>query len=139
MRPRLAIAIDAPADLAWEQLIDLRWWPRWGPTVRAARLDDGSYLLSAGATGAVEPLVGPWLSFRVDAWQVDADRRCWSWRVAGVPATEHVVVDLGPSQCRVEMTVPWWAASYLGVIAVALSRIRRYAEEAAGTGRPLTL
>lgn len=63
---------------------------------------------------------------------------CWSWSVAGVPATEHLVVDLGPSQCRVEMTVPWWAVSYLGIVAVALSRIRRYAEEAA-VGRPSTL
>jgi hypothetical protein len=46
-----------------------------------------------------------------------------------VHATEHSVTATGPSRCRVEMSVPWWAPAYLGVVAVALRRIRRRAEE----------
>lgn len=132
MRPRLGMEMDAPGELAWEQLIDLRCWPRWGPTVRAARLDDGSERLSAGATGSVQTVLGPWLAFRVDDWRVDGHLMSWSWRVAGVSATEHVVLRHGPARCRVEMSVPWWAVPYLGVVRVALTRIRRRVEDVAG-------
>ena len=139
MRPRLGIEIAAPSELAWDQLVELSCWPHWGPPVRSARLDDGSQRLSADATGSVQTVLGPWLPFRVEHWHigdqpVDGQLRSWSWRVGGVPATEHVVVRRGPSRCRVEMSTPWWAVSYLGVVAVALRRIRRRAEEvAAGT------
>ena len=125
MRPRLGIDLDAPGDRAWEQLVDLRCWPGWGPSVRAARLTDGSRVLTAGARGAVRTPVGVWLPFRVEGWREDEARRSWSWRVAGAPATEHTVLDRGPGRCRVEMSVPWWGAPYLGVVAVALRRIRR--------------
>ena len=125
MRPRLGIDVDAPAERAWEQLVDLRCWPRWGLTVRGARLDDGSEVLSAGATGAVQTALGVWLRFRVEHWREDDAVRSWSWRVAGVRATEHAVLARGPARCRVEMSVPWWGAAYLGVVAVALGRIRR--------------
>ena len=43
-------------------------------------------------------------------------------------ATEHAVVDTGPSRCRVQMSVPWWASAYLGVLGLALLRIRRRVE-----------
>ncbi|NPC97816.1 SRPBCC family protein [Nocardioides sp. zg-DK7169] len=125
MRPRLGIDVDAPGERAWEQLVDVRCWPRWGPTVRDARLDDGTYLLSAGATGSVQTAPGVWLPFRVERWREDESVRSWSWRVAGVPATEHTVIARGPSRCRVEMGVPWWGPPYLVVVAVALRRIRR--------------
>ncbi|WP_166392053.1 SRPBCC family protein [Nocardioides ochotonae] len=125
MRPRLGIDVDAPAERAWEQLVDVRCWPRWGPTVRGARLDDGTQLLSAGATGEVQTSLGVWLRFRIEDWRAGDAVRAWSWRVAGAPATEHVVLARGPSRCRVEMSVPWWGAPYLGVVAVALLRIRR--------------
>ena len=133
MRPRLGIEIAAPSEFAWKQLTDLSCWPRWGPTVRSARLDDGSESLSAGATGSVQTVLGPWLPFRVEHWRVDGSLMSWSWRVAGVPATEHVVLSRGPSRCRVEMSVPWWAVSYLAVVRVALTRIRRQAEGVASS------
>jgi hypothetical protein len=128
MRPTLGVDVAAPADLAWDQLVELGSWPRWGPTVRGARLDDGATRLHAGATGSVQTALGVWLPFRVDRWSDDGQWRSWSWRVAGVPATEHTVVTTGPSRCRVSMSVPWWAPGYLGVVAVALTRIRRRAE-----------
>lgn len=124
--------MDAPADLAWRQLVDLDAWPRWGPTVRAALLDDGTRLLSARSTGRVQTAVGVWLPFAVETWDEGGPARSWSWRVGGVPATDHAVTSRGASRCRVEMSVPWWAASYLGVVGVALARIRHDAELAAG-------
>jgi hypothetical protein len=128
MRPRLGIEVAASSDRAWRELIDLGCWPRWGPTVRSARLDDGSERLSAGASGSVQTALGLRLPFRVESWRDDGALRSWSWRVAGVPATDHSVISRGPSRCRVEMSVPWWAVPYLGVVRVALTRIRRQAE-----------
>jgi hypothetical protein len=131
MRPSLGIDVSAPSELAWQELVDLARWPEWGPTVRDARLDDGSERLYAGATGSVQTTPGLWLPFRVDQWTDSGPRRVWSWRVAGVPATEHWVTTTGPSSCRVGMSVPWWATAYLGVVALALQNIRRRAEDQA--------
>lgn len=133
MRPRLGIEVAAPSERAWHQLIELSCWPRWGPTVRSARLDDGSGRLSAGASGSVQTALGLWLPFRVEGWRDDASLKSWSWRVAGVHATEHSVISRGPSRCRVQMSVPWWAVPYLGVVRVALTRIRRQAESVASS------
>ena len=123
----------APSEVAWEQLVDLNCWSQWGPTVRSASLADGSRRLCAGATGSVETVLGVRLPFAVEHWQVDESLLSWSWRVAGVPATEHLVIARGPSRCRVEMSVPWWATAYLAVVHVALTRIRRLAEDAVNT------
>jgi Polyketide cyclase / dehydrase and lipid transport len=133
MRPSLGIDVAAPSELAWRELVELARWPEWGPTVRAARLDDGSERLYAGATGSVQTAPGIWLPFRVDEWTEAGPRRVWSWRVAGVPATEHWVTTTGPSSCRVGMSVPWWAPAYLGVVAIALRNIRRRAEDQASS------
>ena len=131
MRLRLGIDVAAPSELAWQELVELSRWPRWGPTVRAACLDDATGRLYAGATGSVQTTPGLWLPFRVDEFCETESKKLWSWRVAGVPATEHSVITRGPSHCRVEMSVPWWAAAYLSVVAVALSRIRRRVEHGA--------
>lgn len=82
----------------------------------------------------MQTALGIWLPFQVESWRDDGPLRSWSWRVAGVPATEHVVISQGPSRCRVEMSVPWWAVAYLGVVRVALTRIRRRAEALASKG-----
>jgi hypothetical protein len=129
MRPSLGIDVAAPQRFAWDELVELSCWPHWGPTVRSARLDDGSGRLYAGATGSVQTSLGLWLPFRVDDWCELGPRHRWSWRVAGVPATEHSVTSTGPLRCRVEMSVPWWAPAYLSVIALALARVRRRAED----------
>src|SRR5690349_1207557 len=106
VRPTLSVEVDAPADAAWRELVDLDRWPGWGPTVRAARLGDGTRLLRDGSTGAVQTPLGVWLPFAVTDWRDDGQSRSWSWQVAGVPATSHSVTALGASRCRVEMSVP---------------------------------
>ena len=131
MRPSLGVDVAAPSEVAWQELVELSCWPHWGPTVLAARLDDGAGRLYAGATGSVQTMWGIWLPFEVDHWHDVGPRTSWSWRVAGVPATDHSVIAKGSSRCRVEMSVPWWAPAYLSVVALALSRIRRRAEERA--------
>jgi Polyketide cyclase / dehydrase and lipid transport len=129
MRPTLGTDVAAPSEAVWEELTQLRNWPHWGPTVRAARLDGGGHGVSAGATGSVQTPLGVWLPFRVEEYVDDDPRRSWSWRVGGVPATTHTVLEKGASRCRVEMSVPLLAPAYLGVVALALRRIKRRVEE----------
>lgn len=132
MGPSLGIDVAAPAEIAWDELVDLDCWPQWGPSVRSARLDDGTRRLHTGATGAVQTAVGLWLPFEVTGWDDGPLTRSWAWRVRGVRATSHTVHTTGPGRCRVEMGVPVWAPAYLVVVAPALHRIRRRAEERAG-------
>lgn len=134
MRPALSIAVAAPLDAVWHELTDLTAWPSWAPTVRSAELDGGGTRLRANATGWVTTAVGVRLPFTVDGWREDAETRWWSWRVAGVHATEHAVEATGAGTCRLRMSVPWWAPAYLAVVAPALMSIRRRAED--GDRRP---
>lgn len=128
MGPQLGIDVAAPAEIAWDELVDLNCWPQWGPSVRAARLHDGARRLHADAKGSVQTVVGLWLPFEVTTWTENPDARSWAWRVRGVRATSHTVHRTGPRSCRVEMAVPVWAPGYLAVVAPALRRIRRRAE-----------
>ncbi|CAN7224794.1 SRPBCC family protein [Knoellia sp. LjRoot47] len=123
----LGVDVEASPDVVWDLLVRLHEWPRWGPTVREARLDDGSPLLHAGASGRVRTVAGPWVPFRVQEWRVDEEVRHWSWRVAGIPATGHTVTARGAG-CRVEMSAPWWAAGYSPVLWLGLRRVRALAE-----------
>ena len=124
----LGLDVEADADAAWELLVTLSQWPRWGPTVRDAQLDDGSPRLHPGATGRVRTPVGVWVPFAVEAWRDAGGERHWSWRVAGIPATGHTVTRLAPGRCRVEMSAPLWAVGYGPVLLLGLRRIRALAE-----------
>ena len=112
----------APAA-AWQVLVDVEQWPRWGPSVHRAKLDDGKTELSAGARGTVWTALGPSLRFSITEFEPG---RRWAWTVAGVAATGHQV---GPAAggCRVRFDAPWWAVAYLPVCAVALGRIEALA------------
>lgn len=122
------IDVEAPAEAAWDLLIDLDRWPEWGPSLTGARLDGGGRRLVPAATGAVRTPIGAWVPFQVTSW---SDGRAWGWRVARVPATEHRVEPLGPDRCRVGFGVPTWAPAYLVICAVALRRIATLARAAA--------
>lgn len=114
--------IEAPTAVVWDLLTDIDRWPVWGPSVRSAALDTG--VLGIGATGTVTTAVGARLSFEVTTFH--AGER-WGWRVAGVEATDHVVQPRGATRCRVGFGVPWPAAPYLAVCAVAMRRLDRLA------------
>lgn len=115
---------DAPAAEAWALLTDLDRWPIWGPTVAGASLDEPEAFV-AGATGRVRTSLGPTLPFTITAVTDDGTTRSWSWRVAGIPATGHEVVEVDPDRCEVGFGVPRLAAPYLVVCNLALDRIGR--------------
>ncbi|WP_353952173.1 SRPBCC family protein [Knoellia sp. S7-12] len=139
--PSLTVGLDvaAEADAVWDLLVQVDQWPRWGPTVRRARVhgvDVGSERggrIGPDATGTVWTSVGPAVTFRIDAWQDTGRVRHWSWRVAGVHATGHTV-RAHEGGCRVEMTAPWWAPAYAPVLWLALRRIRDLAQARPAAG-----
>lgn len=112
--------IVAPAAAAWDLLTLVEHWPEWGPSV--ADVDHDGERIGPGSTGRVMPVVGPSLPFEVTHFE---DGRSWSWKVAGVPATGHLVEAIGTDRCRVGFSVPLVAAPYLVVCEVALRRIER--------------
>lgn len=118
--------VPASAAVVWSVLTDLDAWPRWGPTVRRAVLDDGSFV--TGARGTVWTPLGVPLPFELT--EVVPGRR-WSWTVAGVPATTHAVEPVHAASATwgsvVSMSAPVWAPAYLPVLHVALRRIDRLA------------
>ena len=110
--------IKAPAEAVWNTLTALPDWPRWGPTVARAALDDDAPL-RLGSRGTVWTSVGVPLPFVITEYEPG---RVWAWQVAGLPATRHGV-DPDGKGCRAWMSAPWWAPAYLPVLAVALRRI----------------
>jgi hypothetical protein len=108
------------AARAWSLLTDVERWPEWGPSVRAAGLD--GELLEAGATGWVRTPFGIRVRFEVTDFD---DGHRWSWKVAGVPATDHRVRPLSPTTCVVGFGVPRLAAPYAIVCRRALATIHR--------------
>ena len=117
--------IPAPPEVVWRLLVDVAEWPRWGPSVRRAALDDGSSQLSGGAAGTVWTAVGFPVRFVITDFEPG---RRWAWKVAGVTATGHEVIAV-PGGCRVRFDVPWWATAYLPVCAAALATIDRLARD----------
>ena len=110
----------APATATWGVLTDVARWSEWGPTVRGAELAGDGFGL--GARGWVVTPLGVRLPFEVTTYEPEVS---WAWEVAGIPATEHRVQDLGGGTSRVGFGVPVVAAPYLAVCRVALHRIER--------------
>ena len=123
--------IDAPAEVLWALLTTTERWPEWGPSVRGAELRSRRF--AVGATGVVSTVLRFDLPFEITDVE---DGARWSWKIAGVPATDHGVAPLGLDRCRVGFGVPWPAAPYLAVCAIALGRLRRIAVTEAGSSRP---
>ena len=110
--------IDAPPTTLWALLTDVDQWPRWGPSVRSAELAGGRF--EVDESGTVTTIGGLRLGFVLTA--VEPETR-WTWSVAGVPATDHVLEPLGPERCRVGFGVPWPAIPYLAACWLALRRL----------------
>ena len=121
---KTSIEINAPASAAWELLTDTSRWSSWGPSVTSAGCT--GRFISAGSTGWVETVLGLRLPFRITGFEVG---QRWNWKVAGIPATGHVVESLGPGRCRVTFEVPLLAAPYLAVCRLAAIRVKRILEK----------
>lgn len=122
LRRRLSVwrTIAAPCDEVWRVLVDTAAWPQWGPSVRA--VEPARLAIRAGARGHVRTAAGLRLPFEITSV---VDGRSWDWKVLGIPATGHRVEPAGEASCRASFDVPWWAAPYLAVCALALRRIER--------------
>lgn len=105
----------------WDALTDTAVWPRWGPSIRRATLDQGGTRLGAASTGRVLTVVGVWVPFRVTDWEPG---RRWGWTVAGIPATAHRVEAADSSSTsRGVIEIPAWAPLYAPLCWVALGRV----------------
>ncbi len=122
-RLQRAVVIEAPAARVWRLLTEFEEWARWGPSILSVSAD--AVEAGPGVTGQVRTVVGVRLPFEITDW---VPGREWAWKVAGIPATGHLVESLGPSSTRVTFTVPWPAAPYVAVLGIALRRLRRIAE-----------
>ena len=125
-RFHISRTIDAPPAAVWDLLVDLQRWPQWGPSVRSATIDDDH--LRLGSLGSVVTVAGVSLPFEVTHF---VPGRSWSWKVAGIPATDHAVEPLGDDRCRLTFGVPAVAAGYLVVCRVALRRLDEMARATA--------
>ena len=119
-----SIEIDAPAAAVWRLVAEFDNWPKWGPTVKA--VDSAADAVGVGVTGRVKTVAGPWLPFAIT--EVEPGRS-WHWKVLGVAATGHIVLDLGDGKTRVEFTVPSIFAPYILVLRMGLKRLKNLAEE----------
>lgn len=116
---RTDLDIPVPAAIAWRLLTDTEAWPRWGPSVRA--VDAPKRVIGPGMRGRVQTTPGLWLPFEITDWLAG---RQWAWRVAGIPATGHLVDPIGPARCRVTFAIPSWAPFYAPICRMALRRLR---------------
>lgn len=113
--------IAAPVAEVWELLVGVEHWPAWGPSVRGVELD--TLRISAGSRGTVITRGGLRLPFEITTFE---PQRCWSWRVAGLRATDHTVEHVRGGTL-VGFGVPALAAPYTAVCALALRRLERLA------------
>lgn len=111
--------IDAAAEEIWDVLVDVRFWPVWGPVITHVDLSGPDHIIELGSSGVVRTSVGLNLPFIVT--EFDPVRK-WAWRVVGVPATGHRL-DRVEHRTKVTFEVPWWASPYLAVCTLALQRI----------------
>lgn len=119
----LTVHIAAPAERVWALISTFRRWPEWGPTVRAVR--STSNAVGVGISGHVQTVAFLWLPFEIT--HVTPGRE-WAWKVAGVPATNHVVHEAPDGTCTLRFTVPVIFVPYLAVLWLGLRSVRRLAE-----------
>lgn len=131
-RLNVSLRIDAPLEVVWDLLVSVQHWPRWGPSVRGVELDTAR--IAAGSRGTVITRGGLRLRFEISSFEAD---RSWSWRVAGVPATDHRVQADGDGTI-VGFGVPVAVAPYAVVCAVALRRLDRLSRRSSGPGAAST-
>lgn len=117
------IEIEAPGAKVWTLLVEPRFWPAWGPTVRDVRIDDDR--LGLGTRGRVQTAIGLWLPFEITRFEPE---RYWDWSVAGLHATGHRLTPLSARRTAVAFSVPRLFAPYGVVLARGLRRLKTLAE-----------
>ena len=131
MIPRVDIVLKvrrtvaAPLSLVWAQLVDVRCWASWGPSVIDVQLAGGGNQIRAGSRGRVLTVMGFWLPFAITDFEPSVR---WRWQVCGLPATGHRVRSLVNNRTELVFEVPWIIAPYGVVCNIAGSRIAAVCE-----------
>jgi hypothetical protein len=120
---KTAIGIDAPASSVWPLIAEFRYWPAWGPSVRA--VDSQAAVIASGVRGRVQTTIGLWLPFRIERCEREV---FWDWSVAGVHATGHRLRPISEERCEVEFSVSRIFLPYVWVLDRGLQRLRSLAE-----------
>ncbi|WP_254274220.1 SRPBCC family protein [Haloarcula marina] len=115
--------VDASADAVWDVLTDTERWPDWGPSITA--VDTPTRYIAAGTTGRVKTVAGLWVPYEITT----CENHRWTWSVAGIPATGHVV-ESRPTGSVVGFEIPLLASGYAPVCARACGRIAALADRA---------
>lgn len=115
---------DVAASQVWDIITDTELWPVWGPSLTSVTCSHRC--ITAGSSGRVRTIAGIWLPFTITTFR---HMEFWGWRIGRFHATGHQVTSLGPHRCRLAFLMPWWAAFYLPVCAVALQRIQKLTRE----------
>ena len=112
--------VNAPPQAVWDVLTDTWQWVRWGPSISVVQCAER--YIRRGSKGRVRTVFGLWLPFVINDFEFE---RCWSWQVAGFPATGHRVEPAGRNCSLLVFQVPVFAAPYLLVCKIAMDRIAR--------------
>jgi hypothetical protein len=117
------IEIEATVDRVWSLLTEFRYWPAWGPSVRA--VDSEAEAVALGVKGRVQTPFGLWLPFEIEDFE---SQRYWDWSVGGLRATGHRVTPLSDARSKVVFTAPRLFIPYKLVLARGLRRLKSIAE-----------
>ncbi len=119
-----AAAVSAASpECLWALFSETRYWPVWGPSVRA--VDPADATIRTGSTGRVLTAPGLWVPFEIT--RVDPGVY-WTWRVGGLEATGHRLIRAPHGGMRVVFEIPAWAFAYWPVCRAAAIRMARLGE-----------
>ena len=113
----------ASAERLWALFTGTRYWPAWGPSIRAVEPADQT--IESGSSGRVLTAAGLWLPFEITRLE---PRVYWTWRVGGLEATGHRLAPDPAGGTRVTFELPAWAFAYWPVCRTAAIRIARLGE-----------
>jgi uncharacterized protein YndB with AHSA1/START domain len=113
----------ASPESAWDLLTDTTKWRLWGPTVRSVTCSDR--YIHKGSWGKVRTPIGLWVPFSITEYEHE---NYWTWKVAGIQATGHRLVQFNTDSCMVAFELPLSWLPYSIVCRIALKRMARILE-----------
>jgi len=119
--------ISAPPEQVWNVLIDTRQWPVWGPSVRAVK--SPHQYIDAGLKGSLQTAIGLWVPFAITDFE---PLHFWSWKVAGISATDHRLTKIDENHSELIFEMPAVALPYALICREAARRIGRLAQAEKG-------
>jgi hypothetical protein len=115
--------LRASPESAWDLLTDTTKWRWWGPTVRGVTCSDR--YIRKGSLGKVRTPIGLWVPFLITEYEHES---YWTWKVAGIQATGHRLVQFNPDSCMVAFELPLSWLPYSIVCRIALKRMAKLLE-----------